>query len=131
MSSWTIYLITRLEYIRIMVGVLLAIGFIGFIMAAWLWGCAFIDGDVKLRVTTKYLCLKILLPVTIIFAILLSAIPDTKEIVAIYLIPKIVNNEQVLKLPNTILEFLDSELLSRIKESIPNTAEQTTDSYNQ
>lgn len=131
MSSWTIYLITRLEYIRIMVGVLLAIGFIGFIMAAWLWGCAFIDGDVKLRVTTKYLCLKILLPVTIIFAILLSAIPDTKEIVAIYLIPKIVNNEQVLKLPNTILELLDSELLSRIKESIPNTAEQTTDSYNQ
>ena len=64
MSSWTIYLITRLEYIRIMVGVLLAIGFIGFIMAAWLWGCAFIDGDVKLRVTTKYLCLKITLNIT-------------------------------------------------------------------
>jgi hypothetical protein len=35
--------------------------------------------------------------------------PSTKEMVAIYMIPKIVNNEQVQKLPDNAMKFLNGK----------------------
>jgi hypothetical protein len=42
-------------------------------------------------------------------------LPTTKELVAIYLIPKIVNNEHVQSIPNNIAEAVN-KLINDLKE---------------
>ena len=39
-----------------------------------------------------------------------TLVPSTKEFAAIYLIPKIANNEQVQKVPDNLLKLLNAKL---------------------
>jgi len=43
-------------------------------------------------------------------------VPTTKEAVAIYMIPKIANNEQVQKLPDNAMKFLNGKLEAWIND---------------
>jgi H+/Cl- antiporter ClcA len=46
------------------------------------------------------------------------ATPSTKEMVAIYMIPKVANNEQIQKLPDNTAKFLNAQLELWIKKII-------------
>ena len=51
---------------------------------------------------------------TIVFAIAACAVPSTKNMAAIIMVPVIANNEQVQELPNKVLE-LGNEWLNELK----------------
>lgn len=53
---------------------------------------------------------------TIIGGLLLTFIPTTKELVAIYTIPKVVNNEQVQAIPEKLLELANLKLDDLLQE---------------
>jgi len=52
----------------------------------------------------------------IFLGISISAIPTTKEFAAIYLIPKVVNNEQVQKLPDNAVRLMNEKLEQWIED---------------
>jgi hypothetical protein len=57
-----------------------------------------------------------LISLVVVFSLLRVFLPSTKEAVAIYMVPKIVNNEQVQKLPDNAMKFLNTKLESWISE---------------
>ena len=61
---------------------------------------------------------------TLILSLLWVATPTTKEAAAIYLIPKIVNNEEVQKVPTNALKVLNSKFEEWLKDMVPQ--EETT-----
>ena len=128
MSSWFIYFITRLDYIQVMETIPLVISVFGFAAGLAVWGVYLEDNNKEMINFGKRLALKIALPIILVTSILLAATPSTKEMAAIYLIPKIVNNEQVQQLPNNALEFLNSELRGWIKDTISPSESTTKDS---
>lgn len=119
MSGWFVYFITRLAYLQTMLILLLTISSIASIVAGVVWSINLDDGDTETANIVKRLALKIILPIMLVASILLSATPSTKEMAAIYMIPKIVNNEQIHQLPNNALEFLNSELRQWVKDISP------------
>lgn len=50
------------------------------------------------------------------FIILATFLPSTKEAVAIYILPKIVNNEQIQKLPDNALQLMNTKMEEWIKD---------------
>lgn len=113
----TIYWITRMDYLQtgafVMSGVLAGLALAGLITS--LFCCAvnatnmsggYTSGKALMPYSKKgvKISIKVLLPALLL---LLSAffIPNTKEICAMKIIPKIVNNEEVQELPNKIVEF--------------------------
>ena len=52
----------------------------------------------------------IIIPLTIIFITIASLIPNTKQMAIILVAPKVINNEQVQKLPNQVLELANEWL---------------------
>ena len=57
----------------------------------------------------------------LVFIVVWAFIPSTKEACAIYLIPKIANNEQVQKIPENALRLLNAKLEEWIDEQIGDT----------
>lgn len=53
----------------------------------------------------------------ILGALMLTFIPSAKELVAIYAIPKVVNNEQVQAIPEKLLELANLKLDDLIQET--------------
>ncbi len=49
--------------------------------------------------------LKINVPLSIMFLLLFVATPSTKTVAAMYVVPKVVNNENVQKLPDEMLQL--------------------------
>ena len=57
--------------------------------------------------------------ITLIISLILSVgVPDTKTLAAIYLLPKIAQNEDVAKLPATTARFLNAKLEEWIQDSL-------------
>lgn len=131
MSGWTIYWITRLDSLQ---GLAIACaiaggGAIAFLAVGW-W--LFADdakmydqfSDEKQRAASlrakSRLCLRWLRVVPVFFVLaLLAAVltPSMKEAAAIYLIPKIVNNEQVQQVPDKAMQLLQGKLDEWISET--------------
>lgn len=102
-TSWDIYWITRLDAIvgvLILAAVLLPVAV--FVLAFY--------GDVRHDKCSYYKTGIVRCCVVFIAVVLLSTfVPSTKQFAAIYLIPKIANNEQVQKLPDNAMKFLNGK----------------------
>ncbi len=112
-----IYWITRLDYIKIAVGVLLGVIVVLFFVLFAFGGINAIDGygaDDKIR--GKKLFKKsfwLLIPIFLLILPLVF-VPTTKEMCAIKIIPIVANNEDVQELPNKIVE-LANEWVEELK----------------
>lgn len=69
----------------------------------------FLEPDQKSTKTTKKLMIVCIVGFCVSFTGIMF-VPSTKDIAAIYLIPKIVNNEQAQKLPANLLSLLNKKL---------------------
>jgi len=106
-TAWDVYWITRLDDIQI----LFAIMIIALIMVGVVGGVATVAGN--LWDEDCWPCVKKLWKRGIVsfFVICLFSIfiPSTKTAVAIYIIPKIASNEQVQKLPDNAMKFINGK----------------------
>lgn len=126
-TSWQVYWITRLDGF---IGLLIFFSIVSFIIVAVScivamikysesqdrdWCNSHRENSNRLFLLWKKVTL-ISLPIFIISTLLINLIPSTKELAAIYLIPKIVNNEQVQKIPDNALKLLNGKLEQWIKD---------------
>ena len=119
-TAWDIYWITRLDYIG---HGLLGVTILSLFASIILIGVRVaeheeIEKEVNKDVRQTFawiigLCLSLFfISITVnIFT------PTTKEAVAMYLLPKIVNNEQVQKLPDTTLKLFNAKLEKWLNET--------------
>jgi hypothetical protein len=119
MSGWFIYWLTRVESIGMFFftgGILLGIGS----MVVGMTYC--IDGGENgfdkdaAKILGKWLK-KLIVACIVLFAIV-SFIPSTGDLAAIYVIPKIVNNEQCKDIPEKMMGLLNAKLDQWFNESI-------------
>jgi hypothetical protein len=115
-TSWDIYWITRLDQIQCIFIFLyfafIASGFIGgiFSVASEVWEETYWTRAKS--AWTRWAVGFFILIVVSFFT------PSTKEMVAIYMIPKVANNEQIQKLPDDTAKFLNAQLELWIKKII-------------
>jgi len=113
-TSWDIYWITRLDVIGVFFAVLLicyiAALIVGFIAtcAGELWND---DCWPVVKKSWKWGIISF-----IIFMFVSFFVPSTKQAAAIYLIPKIANNEHVQKLPDNAMRFLNGKFEEWIED---------------
>lgn len=118
-SEWEIYLFTRLDGIRdlflflgsLVFGVLFLVAIF---YAVWINEDCYKD---KSKHWKRYIGIIAGLAFTLSACVILHvAVPSTKEAAAIYLIPKIANNEQLQKVPDNALKLLNAKLEAWIKD---------------
>lgn len=115
-STFQIYLITILDNIQI-ISVLLSLTFFIFLMVVTLF--IYIEdheyGNESNTKSAKKLA-KVLTILLIIFVLAATFIPSTKQTAFIILAPKVINNEEVQKLPQNALQFLNKKMESYIND---------------
>lgn len=111
-TSWDIYWITRLDSINMF---LILFGlFLPFTILFWMW-----TGDEKENDELYYRkSIFSTIAISIIFLSSACFLPSTKEAAAIYLIPKIVNNQQVQKIPDNAIKLLNVKLEQWIDDTM-------------
>ena len=102
-TAWDVYWITRLDILQ---GIFAVCALVSF-------GCLVFSGIYR----------TIFAPMLAIFIILVTLIPSTKEACAIYLIPKIANNEQVQKIPDNFAKLFNVKMEEWIKDTISDEKE--------
>ena len=116
MNHFVIYLITRVDNFIIITGVVFIISII---VALFSIACYYIecedDDDEKKKIA--FSVIKKMIVVIAISAFFIVAVPNSKEIAAIYLIPKIINNENIQKPPDNLLRFLNKKVDEWSKEN--------------
>ena len=113
-TSWDIYWITRLDAIIGLLVVLIIIGMVVGILGNVWYVCWIKDYCKKEEESIHWKRVKRIVIADVIcilcFCLGLCFIPSTKEFAAIYLIPKIANNEQVKKIPDNAMKLLNGKL---------------------
>ena len=110
MTSFEMYLFTRLDSLVELCAIFAIIAGTGGAAAIFIFG---INGHIEDDDDSKKLVSKIVkrvLPFFIFFLLGAILIPTTKEYAAIYLIPKVVNNEEVQKIPDAALKLFNLKL---------------------
>lgn len=113
MSHWLVYWILTLDHIRASLGISIVLFFVMILMAGF---CAMIGScdNVPNLVKFSMKLLKIFVPLVFLFSILFVLMPTTKQMAAIYLIPKIASNKDIRQLPPKLsklaLEYVNKEL---------------------
>jgi hypothetical protein len=92
-SPWTIYWVTRLDRLNTLAGLTAAAAVVVATAAAFTWFMLVDTMSVERALAAKVL--KAALPVALVAMLAACSIPTTKEMSAILVIPKIVNNEKV------------------------------------
>lgn len=111
-TGFDIYLMTRLDSI---IGLSLGISIVGWIGILITGIIAAVNHDFGDDITLMKKILKISTPIVLFFTLLALFVPSSKEAAAIYLIPKIANNEQVQQLPENAMKVLNLKLQEWIK----------------
>ena len=106
-TSWDLYWITRLDGINTLLTIFFIVGTIVLIVAA---ACYCAAEEKKPAWALKPVI------VIIIIGILATFIPDTKTMVAIVFVPKIVNNETVQQIPENAAKFINLKLKEWISD---------------
>jgi hypothetical protein len=102
-TSWDIYWITRLDSICVVAAVTwIALG----IIMAVVIGPVLIEG--KWDSAKRFFRVGVVVACSALFIGVFT--PSTKEFAAIYLIPKIANNEQVQKVPENLVRLLNAKM---------------------
>jgi hypothetical protein len=127
MNWFTIYIFTRLDSINDGIGALFLVPAVlggivlGFCGTNYLLDLDFVDDterwEKKFPVIKKWY--KRLIIYLIVVGFIWIITPNTKEFAAIYLIPKIVNNEQVQQVPDKALNILSMKLDEWINDLNP------------
>lgn len=111
MEWWQIYLFTLADGFDMFFGIIGPLILTFLPIAAF----AFCLNECYINIK-KYL--KIAFAVGLLFCLLSLLIPNTKELVAIYLIPKITKNETVSNLPAKMADLLDKKLDEWINDTM-------------
>lgn len=106
MSHQLIYWITRLDSIRALSKAFLVISLFAFLVCVIIYFATL--GDKK-PFPIQY-AMKIASIFLLISALMLVFVPSSKEAAAIYLLPKVVNNEEVQKIPNNAVKLLNAKM---------------------
>jgi len=125
-TAWEVYWITRLDYMVNTIWFLFLLSFVGLVWILVMRMIALDDrseyGGIRAwRAGYRDAFPKYLWRACVPFVILLlgvSLIPDTKHACVIYLLPKVVNNEQVQKMPETFVKLLNTKMEAWINESL-------------
>lgn len=121
-TSWDIYWITRMDSLNDFFSIF-GIGSLVFFLALLSWsGPLAIDGVYDSNKREEYWRLyrkSMIWGVSfgVIFTFLSLFIPTTKEVAAIYIIPKVANNEQVQKLPDNAMKLLNAKFDQWVDEA--------------
>jgi hypothetical protein len=111
MSELELYLITRLDEIKTLlfiVSVFFSITSIVYFLLKW-------DDDIDDTTIFEKRSRRFFVA-AVISAVLFIATPKTEEMVIIKVIPKVIKNEQVQKLPTNLLKFINSWLEKNINQ---------------
>jgi len=111
-TSWDIYWITRLDSASFVLAAVFIISIIAIVVLLIARACLaepYYAWEKKFN--AEWLTpLKITLAMAMLSGFISLFIPTTKEFAAIYLIPKIANNEQVQKIPDNATRLLNAKL---------------------
>ena len=121
-TPWAIYWITRLDsilnFFKSFTFVISFIFVIFFITGMVHWGMGISDDnkDDK-KFGKKFLKLSIIISPFLLFCIFgIIFTPSTKEIIAIYAVPKMVNNEDVQQIPANFAKLINGKLQEWMKD---------------
>ena len=118
MSGWFLYILTRLDAVNHVVEVVSFIG-IFVIIGCTLAYAGFKFGEKDDDTASSITRIGYKMGIVWFFSILLWVfVPTTKEACVIYLLPKVVNNEQVQKVPSQALRMLNMKMEQWIQEQI-------------
>jgi hypothetical protein len=117
MSGWFVYGIIVFGNLGSACAIVSVLSSIGIIILSIFWKVFNSECDERLAAgVAKWIRgLIVTLLICIVMAIF---IPSTKELAAIYLIPKIVNNEQVQQVPDAALKLLNLKMEEWIKDTV-------------
>lgn len=114
MSAWTLYLITRLDDISVVISISFFLFLISFVITTVMFLVIKYsneeDNNENFMSFYNKVVKKKVLPWLIILSLFLCFIPSEKETIAIYVIPKIVNNEQIQDISEKTLNVLQYKL---------------------
>jgi hypothetical protein len=118
MSPWFIYLFTRLESINEIIRLLSVLTAV--LVPSWIvigfMAQVIEKNDYLVKPLFKYKTKLIIFVIMILSLNIL--VPTTKEAAAIYLLPKIVNNENISHIPNKALDVLNNKFDLWIEETL-------------
>ena len=106
-TSWDLYWITRLDQIEFF---LCLIFFVGALVLIVIAAMSAADNDERPKWALKWMYILLAIGLITIF------IPNTKTMVAILFVPKIVNNETVQQIPENAAKFIDMKLKEWISD---------------
>lgn len=119
-TAWDIYLLTRLDSLLSFAQGLCVLTIIGLIvcLVGSLVSCLCAD-EMAEGIPKKWRkAFWIVLPITIFINFVEITIPSTKTVVAMWGIPKIVNNEELQQIPSNATKFINSQLKEWIEEYV-------------
>ena len=108
MSWQLIYWLTRLTALKVSLGIMLGVPAV-VLLTQFFWFA--IEERQMPRRSVIWLAI-----FSVLFLVSVTFIPSTKEACAIYLIPKIANNEDVQKIPANVAKILNAQLEEWIDE---------------
>lgn len=110
LTSMDMYWLTRLDPIRVLFAFMAVFGFAGAVMGIGFGLCEKVQAAFRLGVVTFGF---------FVFAVIgMVFVPSTREMVAIYVVPAIANNEQVRSIPDTALKLADEYLKQKLDELV-------------
>jgi len=122
MSYTFIYFFTRLDSFNSLIKNLIFISFlsiIGLIIFFFLEQDSYVDGEIKNIYSPKIIVwIKKIAVLLILCTIFSVTIPTTKEAAVIYLLPKVIKNEQCQQIPTNFVKFLNLKMEKWLNEQI-------------
>ncbi len=114
MEWYHIYLFTRIDYVVGCIDIFMTLAVLGLIILACFYPLYYDEEEHR---TLAYKIAKYLVIVFIITIGFRTVIPTQTEVAAIYLVPKIINNESVQKIPENMAKLLEVKLNQWIEET--------------
>ena len=122
MSYTFIYFFTRLDSFNSLIKNLIIISIlsiIGLIIFFFLEQDSYVDGEIKNIYSPKIIVwIKKIAVLLILCTIFSVTIPTTKEAAVIYLLPKVIKNEQCQQIPTNFVKFLNLKMEKWLNEQI-------------
>lgn len=119
MSGWLIYLIVLFNNFCFTMGMIALLSLFGSIVVGLVYLCLHTERPVNEDLLSKLgKSFKLFVTGFCLFGLLSCFIPNTKELAAIYLIPKISKNENIQQIPDNISELLNTKLEEWISDSL-------------
>lgn len=122
MNMWLMYLVLKLDNIHELFRFLLSLGLtitiIGGVVLGFCWLYCTCEKDTHFMETSFVAIKRLYIKFAVVTALLLVVgvlIPTTKQAAAIYLVPKVINNKQMRKMPDKLVMLANSWMDEQIK----------------